>query len=132
MRTHCHTPENKSEKKMKKGVDLPIRLWNNAGMKTITVRVMRPNGTEEIVAFPGTFANGEILRRDFDRAVLLTRSAGRGEILGVVQGTIIEPLSAKQVAEITAQTSGRAIWNQASGLAGIRARNEAREGVDRE
>jgi hypothetical protein len=62
------------------------------------------SGAEEIVEMKA-FPQGEISRRDYDRAVRLTREAGRGDILGVVEGRIIEPLSKAQVEQIKAQAS---------------------------
>ena len=97
----------------------------------LVVRVRRPSGIEEEVPM-NAFPCGEIMRSEYDRAVRLTRAAGRGEILGVVAGRIIEPLGAAEVAQIKAQTTGgRQFYGIGSGLAEIRERNAKRERGER-
>ena len=96
----------------------------------IKVKVLRPSGIEEIVEMPFEHS---ILRKDYDRACKLTRKAGRGEILGIVEGKIIEPLSKGEVAELkNSAMSGSAFYGIGSGLAEIRERNAARENECRE
>ena len=96
----------------------------------IKVKVLRPSGIEEIVEMPFEHS---ILRKDYDRACALTRKAGRGEILGIVEGKIIEPLSKGEVAELkNSAMSGSAFYGIGSGLAEIRERNAARENECRE
>ena len=96
---------------------------------SLKVRVKRMSGAEVIVEMKA-FPQGEISRRDYDRAVKLTREAGRGDILGVVEGRIIEPLSKAQVEQIKAQTmSGRQYYGMVSGLAEMHERQAAREGA---
>lgn len=96
----------------------------------IKVKVLRPSGIEEIVEMPFEHS---ILRKEFDRACDLTRKAGRGDILGVVEGKIIEPPSKGEVAAMKKSImSGSAFYGTGSGLAEIRARNAARENECRE